>query len=137
MANKQMRQWARPLPESRELRRKNDAASRLLGPGYEAVLILGSSKNKGPAINRASVSYAETLRERLLESLLYFRDRGFDRLVGLLGEIGIEFADLGCLGNEAFIRGLEVFALHFDRRIERLRAEQLLERGRALLERLL
>src|SRR6202790_5902052 len=99
--------------------------------------ISGLHKNKGPAINRASVSCAETLRERLLESLFYFRDRGFDRLVGLLGEIGIEFADLGRLGDEAFVGGLGEVALHFDRLVEGLGTEQLLGRRRALLERLL
>src|ERR1700688_2799051 len=99
--------------------------------------ISDSRKNKGPAIDRASVSYAKTLRERMFESLLYFRDRGFDRLIGLLGEVGIELADLGRLGDEAFVSGLEVVALHFDGLVEGLGAEQLLNRGRALLERLL
>src|SRR5690606_25469596 len=51
-------------------------------------------------------------------------NRAFDRLVGLLGEIGIEFADLRRLGDEALIGVLVKLGLHFERLVERLGAEQ-------------
>ena len=64
-------------------------------------------------------------------------DVGLERLVGLLGEIGIELADLGRLGDEAFVGGLGVVGLDLDRLVERLGAEQLLDDLGAVLERLL
>src|SRR5450759_2272425 len=69
--------------------------------------------------------------------LLRLRHQGLERLVGLLGEIGIEFADLGGLGYEALIGGLGVFGLHLDRLLERLDAEQLFQRRGAVFESLL
>src|SRR6476659_1774240 len=66
-----------------------------------------------------------------------FRDEAFERLVGLLREVGVELAELGRLRDEAFVGALHVFALHLDRLLQRLGAEQLLERGAAVLEALL
>src|SRR6185312_14835530 len=53
------------------------------------------------------------------------------------GEIGIELAELGSLGDEALIGALGELGLHFDRLVERLDAEQLLHCRRGILERLL
>ena len=81
-------------------------------------------------------SFADRLKPRLLRR----RELGqiaLVRLVGFLGEVGIEFADLGRLGHEALIGALEIVLLDFDRLLDRLRAEQLLERRGAVLERLL
>jgi hypothetical protein len=60
-----------------------------------------------------------------LNLLLGLGDGHFKRLEGFLGEIGVEFADLGRLGDEAFIGGLGVGGLDLDRLVERLGAEQL------------
>src|SRR5215470_5127941 len=60
-----------------------------------------------------------------------------ERLVRLLGDVGIELADLGRLGDKAFVRGLHVVGLHLDRLFQRLGAHQPLDRSRAILEGLL
>src|SRR5690348_11885243 len=62
---------------------------------------------------------------------------GLERLVGLLGEIGIEFADLRRLGDEALVGGLGIIGLDLDRLVQRPGAEKLLEKLGAILERLL
>ena len=64
-------------------------------------------------------------------------DVGFERLVGLLGEIGIKLAELGRLGDEAFIGGLGVVGLDLDRLVERLGADELLDDGCIRFESLL
>ena len=48
------------------------------------------------------------------------RHHTFERLVSLLGEIGIKFTELGRLGDEILIRRLEVFALHLHGLLELL-----------------
>src|SRR5438552_2847898 len=53
------------------------------------------------------------------------RDEAFERLVGLLGEIGIKPCDLLRLGHEGLIGGLREFGLHFNRLVQRLHAGQL------------
>ena len=50
--------------------------------------------------------------------LLRLRHQGFKRPVGLLGQIGIELANLGGLGHKTFVGGLGVFGLHLDRLVE-------------------
>src|SRR4249919_3928236 len=64
-------------------------------------------------------------------------EQRLERLVGFLGEIGIELTDLRSLGHKPLIGGLGVLGLNLDRLVERLHAEKLLERGAAVLERLL
>src|SRR5438128_2124709 len=60
-----------------------------------------------------------------------------ERLVRFLGESGVELAELGRLGDETLIRAFDVVALHLDRLLERLRADELLGRSGTLLEHLL
>src|SRR5262249_49828252 len=67
------------------------------------------------------------LRRRLV-------DAGLERLVGLLRHARVELADLGRLRYELLVGRLEIVALHFDRVVNRLGAEQLLRRRRAVLE---
>src|SRR4051794_23470227 len=72
--------------------------------------------------------------------LLCGRDLGeqaFVGLVGLLGEVGVEFTELGRLGDEALIARLDVVALHLDRLLQRLGAEELLQGRAAVFEALL
>src|SRR5687768_13683648 len=64
-------------------------------------------------------------------------DDALERLVGVLGDRGIELAELGDLGDIALEGGLDVVRLDLDRLVERLDAGELLDRGRAGLERLL
>src|SRR6516162_9328213 len=42
-------------------------------------------------------------------------DDALDRLVQLFRKIGVEFTNLGCVGNEALIRRPHVVSLHLDR----------------------
>src|SRR6266436_4974837 len=53
----------------------------------------------------------------------------------LFCKIGIEFSNLGCVGNEVFICRLHVFALHLERLFPRLGAHKLLCSRRMVLER--
>src|SRR5713101_9208700 len=55
------------------------------------------------------------------------RDEAFERLVSLLGEIGIKPRDLLRLGHECLIGGLREFGMHFNRLVQRLHAGQLLD----------
>src|SRR5665647_3636058 len=64
-------------------------------------------------------------------------DDAFQRLEGLLGEVGVKSRDLLRLGHEGLERRLGVFALHFDRLLQRLHAGQLLDKRLAVFERLL
>ena len=65
------------------------------------------------------------------------RDDAFQRLVGLLGEIGVEPRDLLRLRNERLISGLREFGLHFERLVQRLHARQLLDKRLGVFKRLL
>src|SRR5262245_7782869 len=65
------------------------------------------------------------------------RQVALERLVGLLGDIGVEFADLGRLGDKAFVGGLHVVGLPLACLFQRLGTHQPLDRGGAILERLL
>src|SRR4051812_9953642 len=82
---------------------------------------------------RGRASYQSLAGELLRRSL----GVSLERLVGLLGEIGIELADLGRLGDEALIGGLGVVDLDLEGLVERLNAHHLLQRLGAFLERLL
>jgi hypothetical protein len=55
------------------------------------------------------------------------RDEAFERLVSLLGEIGVKPSDLLRLGHEGLISGLREFGLHFNRLVQGLHAGQLLD----------
>src|SRR5665213_99567 len=93
---------------------------------------------KSPA-NRAGLC---VLRTTLLYMQTLLRRRGLhreslERLVGLLGEIGIELAHLGRLGDEALIGRLRVVGLDLDCLVERFGAQQLFHNLGAVLERLL
>src|SRR6516164_2156528 len=62
-------------------------------------------------------------------------DDALDRFVQLLRKIGIEFSNLGRVSDEAFIRRLHVFGLHFERLFHRFGAHELLCSSRVILER--
>ena len=62
---------------------------------------------------------------------------GLERLVSLLGEVGIQLAEPARLRNEALVGGLGVVGLDLDRLVERLRPDEFLGRGGSLLEHLL
>ena len=57
-----------------------------------------------------------------------------DRFVQLLRKIGIEFTNLGCVSDEAFIRCPHVFGLHLDRLFQGFGAHELLCSRRVVLE---
>ena len=76
-------------------------------------------------------------RQSPAHALLGAGEDAFERLVGFLGEIGVQLTELGRFGDEAFVCRLGVLGLHFDRLVQRLDAEQLLEGGRTVLESLL
>src|SRR5262249_35089557 len=63
------------------------------------------------------------------ESLRLLRRRlgeiTFERLVGFLGEVGVELAELAAARDEAFVGALEEGGLDLDRLLQRLGAEQL------------
>src|SRR5215475_11827041 len=80
------------------------------------------------------------LHRRRNDALLYRGDLpelALERLVGLPGEVGIKLAELGRLRHKALVGALGVVGLHLDRLFERLRANEFLGRGGALLEHLL
>src|SRR5262249_20101662 len=92
-----------------------------------------ASKTKPGSCGRA-------LHRRRGDALLHrgdFPELALERLVGLPGEVGIKLAELGRLRHEALIGALGVVGLHLDRLFERLRANEFLGRGGALLEHLL
>ena len=97
-----------------------------------------TQSTKSPA-NGPGSDYSEQtlLYRRSLTSPARPYGVSLERLVGLLGEIGIELADLGRLGDEALVGGLRVVGLDLDRLVERLGAEQLLHDLGAVLEGLL
>src|SRR5712691_880686 len=64
-----------------------------------------------------------------------FADEVFEWLVGLFGEICVQFPHLGCLGDKALVGGLRISGLDLDCFFERFGAEQFLQRRRAFLER--
>jgi len=103
-------------------------------PGFFAICLrpITQSPAEWPGFHAAPWGH-RSLRSRLLDR----RDLAeltLERLVGFLGERGVELAKLGCLGDKALIRALGVVALHLDRLFQRLRADELLARRRALLE---
>src|SRR4029079_17123531 len=73
---------------------------------------IAETKKPGREAGLVSISASELLRRRSLDHVR------LERLVGLLGEIGIELADLGRLGHEAFVSGLGVVSLDFERLVE-------------------
>ena len=62
---------------------------------------------------------------------------GLDRLDRFLGDGLVELAELGRLGDEAFVGRLGEFRLKRDRLVQLLHADQLLDEGGAFLEGLL
>src|SRR5262245_17067338 len=80
------------------------------------------------------------LHRRRNDALLHRGDLpelALERLVGLPGEVGIKLAELGRFRHKALIGALGIVGLHLDRLFERLRANEFLGRGGALLEHLL
>src|SRR5262249_38462621 len=88
-----------------------------------------------PTKARGEPGFAFNLRPRSLHGCL--GDTGLERPVGLLSKTGIKLAELGRPDDELLVGRLDIVALHLDRLIERLRAEQLLGRHGAVLEHLL
>src|SRR5688572_15253327 len=99
-------------------KRKTRACARSAGPG--CMRKLGDACRRD---RRGDVTSARALQHLL------------DRLVGLLGELGIKTAELGNLVQVVVVGALGEARLDLDRLLERLGREQLLDRGRALLER--
>src|SRR3954471_8608921 len=60
-----------------------------------------------------------------------------ERLVDFPREVRIELTKLGSFRDKALVRALDVVALHLNRLFERLRADELLGGGSAVLEHLL
>src|SRR6476659_3527815 len=86
----------------------------------------------GLCVLKTTLLYTQSLLRRS-----GLRDIGLERLVGFLGEIGIELADLGRLRDKALVGRLRIVGLDFNRLLERLHAQQLLHDLAAVLEGLL
>src|SRR5262249_69964 len=124
--------WHAPPPRRHRERRVRSAAASDPCDAREQAWC----KNKARLMRPASslVNYAA------YEALLHRRDfpeLALERLISLPGEVGIKFAQLGRLRHEGLVRALGVVGLHLDRLFERLRANELLGGGGALLEHLL
>src|ERR1700687_4734724 len=82
-------------------------------------------QNKKPGqAGRALLTQLNTSRTKLL-ARRGLRDISLERLIGLLGEIGIELADLGRLRDETLVGRLGVVGLDLNRLLDRLHAEEL------------
>src|SRR6516165_8335934 len=76
-------------------------------------------------------------RSQLFLDRLNLGNRNFQRLEGVLGKSGIEFANLGRLSDEARIRSLGIFRLDLNGAVQGLGGQELLEESRTVFERLL
>src|SRR5215218_3145671 len=96
-----------------------------------------SRNAKRPAFRPGASLQSKAFRDLLRGLAVGDGDETLVRLEGLLREARIELAELGRLRDEALVGRLDEVGLDLDRLVERLRADELLERGSRLLEGLL
>src|SRR4051794_7739444 len=92
-------------------------------------------KEKGPA--KVAEPCVSLFAPRNLPRGADLGEETLERLIALLGEVGVQFTELGRLGYETLVAGFDILALHLNRLLQRLGAEQLLERRATILEGLL
>jgi hypothetical protein len=74
----------------------------------------GQAKSPADRPGFATQRYAYARYIAALLGRRRLRHKGLEGLVGLLGEVGIELANLGGLGHEALVRGLRIVGLDLD-----------------------
>src|SRR5205807_4466770 len=92
---------------------------------------------KSPAVKPGFLIFESSVDDLPGRGGRELRDHAFERLVGLLDEVGVETGNLLRLRDEGFVRGLRVFGLHFKRLVKRLHARELFDKGPGVLIRLL